>query len=80
MISNFREFHRHEPLQDPTLRHYKRHVGVAKLKGADLGWPQMLYNTYKILRQNRRAQQFKQDSERQHGHRISLGLSFKVSY
>lgn len=38
MIFNFRGFHRHAPLQDPTLPRYKRHVVVvAKLKGADLG-------------------------------------------
>jgi len=82
MIFNFREFHRHAPLQEPTLPHYKRHVaGKAKLKGTYLGWPQIEYSTYKILRQNRHwAQQFKQDSERLHGDRISLGLSFKVRY
>jgi hypothetical protein len=81
MIFNFRESHRHAPLQDPTLPRYKRHVVVvAKLKGADLGWPQMEQSTYKI-RQNRHwAQQFKQDSERQHGESITLCPSNKVSY
>ena len=42
MILNFCEFHCHAPLQGPTLLRYKRHVVVvAKLKGADFGWPQM---------------------------------------
>jgi hypothetical protein len=51
-----------------------------KLKGRDLGWLPMEESIHKIRCQNRHlAQQFKRDSERQHGNRINLRLSFKQS-